>query len=113
MSRVLLLASAALLLSAGCQRARVRGLDADAEAPPLLDFGPVAVGRTAALALPVTNTGAAPLSVQGAQLAAPFAAAGQAAPAEPGATLALRVTFAPTAAGDFDAVLTLSLSSAR
>src|SRR5260370_22878780 len=113
MARVLLFVPAALLLNAGCERARVRGLDADASAPALLDFGTVAVGQTATLSLAVTNTGAAQLAVEGAQVAAPFSSDAKAGPADPGAVFPLRVRFAPPAAGAFDEVLTLSLSSAR
>ena len=110
---VRLAASLLLLAASACQRDRVRGLDADASAPETLDFGLLAVGERKELLLEVSNTSVVSLSVQGAEVARPFAAEVAADAAEVGGSARLKISFAPQAEGQAEATVTVSLSSPR
>lgn len=94
-----------------CQRAAVRGVDAEASAPEQLDFGQVAVGDTKVLPVVVADVSALPLALQSAGADAPFSVSGAPASIGPGGQATLQVLFAPRAAGDFDQPLAVGLDS--
>ncbi len=85
--------------------------------PLAVDFGPVPVGEQRQSPVTLTNGGSAPITVDGATLAGPgagmFVGATTASPAEvvdPGGSLVLPVTFAPTVVGSYQAALVVSHS---
>ena len=107
-----LLPAAALLVFAACGQDRVRGLEAEAAAPASIDFGQVAVGAQKTLSVDVRNLGAVSLQILSARASSPFTAQAADTAIAAGGAGTVQVTLAPTAPGDLDVPLELSLSSA-
>lgn len=105
--------AAALLACTACHHDTLLLLDADASAPASLGFGEVLVGDQKALTLVVVNKALVPLDLTGAQAAPPYFVTLVPGSIPAGATGTLQITFKPRAAQEFDAALTLSLSSTR
>ena len=71
-----------------------------------LNFGPVNVGATWSQTARLTNTGTVPVAVSGVTISAPgFSNTACPSTLQPGAVCVVTVTFAPTAAGPYGAVL--------
>lgn len=84
-------------------------------APSVVSFGGVVVGASRTAAAVLSNTGAQPLTIQGATLpAAPFSVSGLPAPGSvlpPDSSVIVTATFRPTAAGSFSDVLSLTTTA--